>query len=327
MRIIITNSGKNILKELSEFSHRRVNSYDDSKYNKSIKDEEEIFFEKANSKNPNFKTIKVTNQKNLNIPPSMVKKYKKKEYNENEMFQNIKSVPNIFTTINKSIDNNTMSSNNNILPIIRTSFPIKYIINPNSYKKLENEVKIQKENLKKTLLTENNFRSVYFEDPIKKFEKSTSSEIKINHRNLIQYLNEDNNITTNYIKELSKFNNNKFIKLNKICQKIFLFKEKDKIIKKHIKEKINQENHNTNKFCKNRLNELKKDLEKSKSILNYEFPKYNKRDRYINEYRNAEKDWIKYNTQRYFSKNSPPKNSANPKQLNINIEEENIDMK
>ena len=313
MRIVITNSGKHILQDLSETTHHRVNSYDDSKYNKSTKDNEEIFFEKANKKNPNFKTIKVSNNVNLDIPLIMSKKYND---NNNNSSQKTNSVPDLFYSINETIDKEITNKSRNIkLPVIRTSFPIKYIINPYSYKKLENEVKCKRDNLKRVKLNENNFRSVYYDDPVKKFERSVSSEIKIQNKNLIMYLNEDNDISNNFIKQLSNFNDEKLIKLNKICQKLFLFKNKNQNIQKNIKDKLNEDTVKINNTYKNRLNELKKDLEKSKSILNFQYPKFNKKDRYINQYRKAEKDWIRYDTERYFKKSEPPKNSANPKKI------------
>ena len=313
MRIVITNSGKHILQDLSETTHHRVNSYDDSKYNKSSKDDEAIFFEKANKKNPNFKTIKVLNHENLDIPFLMSKKYND---NNNNSSQKTNSVPDLFYSINETIDKEITNKSRNIkLPVIRTSFPIKYIINPYSYKKLENEVKCKRDNLKRVKLNENNFRSEYYDDPVKKFERSVSSEIKIQNKNLIMYLNKDNDISNNFIKQLSNFNDEKLIKLNKICQKVFLFKNKNQNIQKNIKDKLNEDTVKINNTYKNRLNELKKDLEKSKSILNFQYPKFNKKDRYINQYRKAEKDWIRYDTERYFKKSEPPKNSANPKKI------------
>ncbi len=320
MRIVITNSGKYILPDLSEPSHHRFNSYDDSKYNKSSKDDEAIFFEKANKKNPNFKTIKVLNHENLDIPFLMSKKYND---NNNNSSQKTNSVPDLFYSINETIDKEITNKSRNIkLPVIRTSFPIKYIINPYSYKKLENEVKCKRDNLKRVKLNENNFRSVYYDDPVKKFERSVSSEIKIQNKNLIMYLNEDNNITNTFIKQLSHFNDEKLKKLNKICQKVFLFKNKNQNLKKNIKDKLNEDTIKINNTYKNRLNELKKDLEKSKSILSFEYPKFNKKDRYINQYRKAERDWIRFDTKRYFKKSDPPKNSANPKKVIIEMDDD-----
>ena len=320
MRIVITNSGKYILQDLSEPSHHRFNSYDDSKYNKSSKDDEAIFFEKANKKNPNFKTIKVLNHENLDIPFLMSKKYND---NNNNSSQKTNSVPDLFYSINETIDKEITNKSRNIkLPVIRTSFPIKYIINPYSYKKLENEVKCKRDNLKRVKLNENNFRSVYYDDPVKKFERSVSSEIKIQNKNLIMYLNEDNNITNTFIKQLSHFNDEKLKKLNKICQKVFLFKNKNQNLKKNIKDKLNEDTIKINNTYKNRLNELKKDLEKSKSILSFEYPKFNKKDRYINQYRKAERDWIRFDTERYFKKSDPPKNSANPKKVIIEMDDD-----
>ena len=74
----------------------------------------------------------------------MSKKYNDK--NDKYTFEKINSVPDLFSSINETIDKETTKKSRNIkLPVIRTSFPIKYIINPYSYKKLENEVKLKED--------------------------------------------------------------------------------------------------------------------------------------------------------------------------------------
>ena len=63
----------------------------------------------------------------------MEEKYSKTE-NPNSQSNN-EVIPDVFLSINNTMN----SSSNSKLPIIRNSFPLKYIIKPESYKKLEKD--------------------------------------------------------------------------------------------------------------------------------------------------------------------------------------------
>jgi hypothetical protein len=316
MRIVLTKNGVNIIKEIDDVPRRRNRTYDSSyssvRTRSNVKEDSNPF-DNLNKKNSNYKEITLT-EKKLKIPFEMEEKYIKiKNENEEETLKSLNSseqlLPDILSNINKSIENDSkVSSSNTQLPIIKNSYPIKYIISPKSYQKLSNDVKLQKQLLKRgKKLTEDNFRSVVYEDPQKIFDKNSSFEINTLNRNLIMYLNTDETISNSYIAKLNKYNKEKIKKLNKICQNAFYYKEQEKIINKLIKKKLRSDIIHINDSYKEQLDEMKNDLEKSKSVLkNGELPKFDNRERYLNQIFRAERDWSRFNTARFYKKSNPP---------------------
>ena len=316
MRIVLTKNGVNIIKEIDDVPRRRNKTYDSSYSSlrtRSEVKEDSNPFDNLNKKDSNYKEITLT-EKKLKIPFEMEEKYTKfKNENEENTLKSLNSseqlLPDILSNINKSIENDTkISSSNTQLPIIKNSYPIKYIISPKSYQKLSNDVKLQKQLLKRgKKLTEDNFRSVVYEDPQKIFDKNSSFEINTLNRNLIMYLNTDETISNSYIAKLNKYNKEKIKKLNKICQNAFYYKEQEKIINKLIKKKLRSDIIHINDSYKEQLDEMKNDLEKSKSVLkNGELPKFDNRERYLNQIFRAERDWSRFNTARFYKKSNPP---------------------
>ena len=316
MRIVLTKNGVNIIKEIDDVPRRRNRTYDSSyssvRTRSNVKEDSNPF-DNLNKKNSNYKEITLT-EKKLKIPFEMEEKYIKiKNENEEETLKSLNSseqlLPDILSNINKSIENDSkVSSSNTQLPIIKNSYPIKYIISPKSYQKLSNDVKLKKQLLKRgKKLTEDNFRSVVYEDPQKIFDKNSSFEINTLNRNLIMYLNTDETISNSYIAKLNKYNKEKIKKLNKICQNAFYYKEQEKIINKLIKKKLRSDIIHINDSYKEQLDEMKNDLEKSKSVLkNGELPKFDNRERYLNQIIKAERDWSRFNTARFYKKSNPP---------------------
>ena len=316
MRIVLTKNGVNIIKEIDDVPRRRNKTYDSSYSSlrtRSEVKEDSNPFDNLNKKDSNYKEITLT-EKKLKIPFEMEEKYTKfKNENEENTLKSLNSseqlLPDILSNINKSIENDTkISSSNSQLPIIKNSYPIKYIISPKSYQKLSNDVKLKKQLLKRgTKLTEDNFRSVVYEDPQKIFDKNSSFEINTLNRNLIMYLNTDETISNSYIAKLNKYNKEKLKKLNKICQNEFYYRDQEKIINKYIKNKLKRDVIQIVDNYKEKLDEMKNDLDKSREVIrNGELPKFDKRERYLNQIIKAERDWSKYNTARLYKKSNPP---------------------
>jgi hypothetical protein len=315
MRIVVTKNGTTIIKELEDLPQRRYHSIDS--FNLSSNKSEEINpFQNLNPKGKNFKMVNIAETK-LKIPPIMEEKYTKVESKDKEYDQQV--IPDVFLSINKTIDSNLNSSNNSKLPIIRSSFPIKYVIKPESYKKLEEDIKKQQENLviKGKKVNDNCFRSQVFEDPKKIFDKNSSKEINAENRNLIMYLNSDETISNQYMDKLNKYNDERLKKLNKICQSAFYYRDQSALIEKYIKQKLIHDAVQTSEYYKEKLDEMKSDLDKSKDYFR-EFPTFNKRERYAAQIKRAENDWIKYNTARLYKK-------SNPAITNLYIEEKDDD--
>ena len=304
MRIVVTKNGTTIIKELEDLPQRRYHSIDS--FNLSSNKSEEI--------NP-FQNLNPKTK--LKIPPIMEEKYTKVESKDKEYDQQV--IPDVFLSINKTIDSNLNSSNNSKLPIIRSSFPIKYVIKPESYKKLEEDIKKQQENLviKGKKVNDNCFRSQVFEDPKKIFDKNSSKEINAENRNLIMYLNSDETISNQYMDKLNKYNDERLKKLNKICQSAFYYRDQSALIEKYIKQKLIHDAVQTSEYYKEKLDEMKSDLDKSKDYFR-EFPTFNKRERYAAQIKRAENDWVKYHTARLYKK-------SNPAITNLYIEEKDDD--
>ena len=315
MRIVVTKNGTTIIKELEDLPQRRYHSIDS--FNLSSNKSEEINpFQNLNPKGKNFKMVNIAETK-LKIPPIMEEKYTKVESKDKEYDQQV--IPDVFLSINKTIDSNLNSSNNSKLPIIRSSFPIKYVIKPESYKKLEEDIKKQQENLviKGKKVNDNCFRSQVYEDPKKIFDRNSLKEINAENRNLIMYLNSDETISNQYMDKLNKYNDERLKKLNKICQSAFYYRDQSALIEKYIKQKLIHDAVQTSEYYKEKLDEMKSDLDKSKDYFR-EFPTFNKRERYAAQIKRAENDWVKYHTARLYKK-------SNPAITNLYIEEKDDD--
>jgi hypothetical protein len=307
MRIVLTRNGAKIIKELEieDVPKRRNRTIDSINISSSIIEESNPF-QNLNKNHSNYTEISLKERK-LKIPFEIEEKYNKSNTN-NSNDSNKQVIPDILYDINKSMQlDSKNNSSNSKLPIIRNAYPIKYIINPLSYKKLEKDVKIKEESLKtrNKELNENCFRSQVFEDPKKIFDKNSSKEIFAENRNLIMYLNSDDTISNKYMEKLYKYNEERIKKLNKICQSAFYYRDQGAVIEKFIKQKLKSDAVQTSEYYKEKLEEMKNNLEKSKDYIR-EFPQFNKRERYAAQIKQAELDWVKYDTARLYKKSNPP---------------------
>ena len=197
------------------------------------------------------------------------------------------------------------------LPKILPAYPLKYIINPNSIKNIKKEVELKEYELKKgKVLTEDNFRSKVMPNPRYNLELSLKNEIKIENTNLITYLNKSKDIKAPFVERLSMYDNEQIKKLNKISQKTMFIKGQEKIIEQKIKNKIRGFYRQSSEEYKRGLETLKEKLNRYETIVKAEEKKkIDKRERYLNQYNEAEKDWVRSNALRFYKKSDPPKNS------------------
>ena len=198
------------------------------------------------------------------------------------------------------------------LPKILPAYPLKYIINSNSIKNIKNEAKIKEFELKKgKRLTEDNFRSRVLPNPRLNLEYSLKNEIKTENTNLITYLNKSRDIKFPFVERLSMQDDEQKKKLNKISQKTMFIKDQEKIIRDKIKDKVKGVYRQSSEEYKRGLESLKDKLNRYEGIIKAEEKKkIDKRDRYLNQYNEAEKYWVKSNALRFYKKSDPPKNSA-----------------
>ena len=198
------------------------------------------------------------------------------------------------------------------LPKILPAYPLKYIFNSNSINNIKKEAIMKEYELKKgKVLTEDNFRSKVVPSPRYNLELSLKNEIKTENTNLITYLNKSNDIRFPFVERLSKHDYDKIKKLNKISQKTMFLKEKENIIRNKIKDKLKGVYRQSSEEYKKGLETLKEKLERYEEIMKEEEKKkINNKERYFNQYIEAEKNWVKSNALRFYRKSDPPKNSA-----------------
>ena len=198
------------------------------------------------------------------------------------------------------------------LPKILPAYPLKYIFNSNSINNIKKEAIMKEYELKKgKVLTEDNFRSKVVPSPRYNLELSLKNEIKTENTNLITYLNKSNDIRFPFVERLSKHDNDKIKRLNKISQKTMFIKEKENIIRNKIKDKLKGVYRQSSEEYKKGLETLKEKLDRYEVIMKEEEKKkVNNKERYFNQYIEAEKIWVKSNALRFYRKSDPPKNSA-----------------
>jgi hypothetical protein len=310
----------------------------------------EINSPKMNNSKSVCKMLTIDPNKNLNMPQSVADKYFSTQFdsmnNDNED-KNI--LPDVLISINKSIEkdaskrgldyiynnisslqtmkengrNRMMSINteredqghytmNMNLPKILPSYPLKYIITPKILKKLKKQaIKMEYDSKKDKRLSEDNFRSKVKKDLKTTLELNLKNEINAENTNLISYINKDKEIKVPFVDRLCNFDDNKLRKLNKISQKTMFVQGQEKIIKERIKDKIKTKYRNASETYKDGLENIRCQLMKSEKIINDEEKKIvDKKERYANQYNEAELNWVKSGVLRFFHKNKPPVNCA-----------------
>ena len=290
----------------------------------------------------NLKIIKLKNKKKIKLPKILESRYilfdsknKKEEYekvipeillsindsidNDNyvkrNLTKNAKTISQI-NTINFSDieDNNNFYHNDDIFPKIRKSFPLKYIIDKDSYKRLNKEMKNLENdcNIEKKLFPKNYFIKNNWENSKKRFDLSLKNEINSKNINLIEYLNKDKNISNIFIQKFSNIDKEKMFKLDGISKKLLYKKEQDRLLNSNIKNKIKANIININLNFRQGLENINNKLNKYEFIINKDKDKIllNDKNRYLDQFLDAQKNWEKYNLERFYKKSSSPKRSA-----------------
>jgi len=97
-------------------------------------------------------------------------------------------------------------------------------------------------------------------------KKVLKKQISKNENNLINYLKMDKTIKPSFIEKLNKADNDRLVKLDKICQKYFNEKKRNELIQQNIQDKIKLEYTNDSKYCKENLINLQKNIQGYKKI-------------------------------------------------------------
>ena len=256
----------------------------------------------------------------LNIPENQSNLYLQDKLTESSI---INQKTNIFSSINQ----------NNLSKIKKNKYSLAEIINENCFnnlnKKISAEIDMKKSNI---LYSNQNLRKYknynYIFNDINEQKKR---EIDVNYSNLIFYLKNKKNITKNFLNKLSKYNEKKLTKLDKISLK-FLNKENKEVERKiFVENYLKSVNQKELSECKNNLNIMKSKLFFSRNkILDYKDkfqPVKSKKLIYIPLFLEFEKKYWqnKNNYSRFYHKNNLNKSkSVNDLMNDINDYKNNL---
>ena len=280
MRIILTNAGKKeiIIDEEEKLSQNKFHSEEKIKYSPQIiipsKKRESLKYIKNNiinsekrllteapllsqSKslrksltinNPNlleFKNDKKNSSKNINIRQSKRLASKKLDNmfsieEKNENKYNYDRKKNKFQI--KQLKDGFY------LPLIKNTLPLKDILIDKNAKNINNKI--------------------------------LKTKLNTNENHLINYLKLDKTIKPSFIEKLKNADNDRLVKLDKICQKYFTDQKRNDLMQQNIQDKIKLEYSKDSKYCKENLINMQKDIQNYKKIyksyINLYHLKYNK---------------------------------------------------
>ena len=280
MRIILTNAGKKeiIIDEEEKLSQNKFHSEEKIKYspqiiipstkreslkyikNNIINSEKRLLTEApllSQSKslrksltinNPNlleFKSDKKNSYKNINIRQSKRLASKKLDNmfsieEKNENQYNYDRKKNKFQI--KQLKDGFY------LPLIKNTLPLKDILIDKNAKNINNKI--------------------------------LKTKLNTNENHLINYLKLDKTIKPSFIEKLKNADNDRLVKLDKICQKYFTDQKRNDLMQQNIQDKIKLEYSKDSKYCKENLINMQKDIQNYKKIyksyINLYHLKYNK---------------------------------------------------
>jgi len=330
MRIIVTEQGGTLLKALSNDKY-----HDDLKKANSPKkrhNEKESSLDKNKLKDnlENLRVLEIKNKK-LSIPKDIAEKYNEIKDEETSI------LPKLYTNLKKSAqqkeqqstrkntveDINTESTRENTeggavptskknpnslsyysmenQPFMQTSYRVKDIMTDEALANMKNNI-IKEVNLKNRLanVVSINFRNPFLtpQSRIKDIEGALSTKIQTDKSNIIQYINSKNCLSPKLVKKIANYDEEKFERLNKICQRVF----NNNIEEKDMKYRINgiiENIHQTNKAdYKKQMNEMEKEVQGIKHICD-KYPPRDDREKYENLLYDMKKNhWNKYDFQR-----------------------------
>ena len=246
------------------------------------------------------------NEHKISFPKQFAEKYERDSINNNI----ITSTNNILPSLNSKKIDNQEGSNNSLLK--KEKFlSLGEIIPNNSLNQMKK--KIIKDRLirdRATVITENDFRTKYDpETDIQKFNNILiESKLNSNKSSLIRYLNEKK-INPLTLKMLSNQDGDKISKINKMCQTIFQNQDKEKLFNDIVKNKTTQRISNTKKELQIGLNNIGNEI----NLIQEKLKKYDKRVENKEKYRDNFNEmvmhyWLKKDLER-FNKKSTPKPS------------------
>ena len=168
--------------------------------------------------------------------------------------------------INKNNNTNNYKiiklSNNNHIPNEIKELYIEKDKNKNEDNKLDEKINntIEYENKEKNKIDLNDYNISLPLKDLLQFKNCKNinqnilfKQINKNEKNLINYLKSDRNIKPSFVEKITKANNEKLVRLDKICQIYFNNEKINESIKQNIKDRIKMEYSNDSKYCRENL--------------------------------------------------------------------------
>ena len=275
MRIVLTKAGKKeiILDEIEKIPDKNYTSEEKVKYSPKLTEASRHRqsiqynlkrFSDINEKNTSAKRmltdaslVKQTKQLKKSLTIRTPKNFDFNEERKNSMkYIDIKSSKRLVT---KKLDNiysmkEKGDDKENVFDIkkVKNKVKIKYLNDGFSLPLIKNSVPLS------NILLDKNSKNIN--------KNILRKEINKNENHLINYLKLDKTIKPSFIEKLNKADNDRLVKLDKICQKYFNDKKRNDLIHQNIQDKIKLEYSNDSKYCRENLINLQKDIQNYKKI-------------------------------------------------------------
>ena len=272
MRIVLTDAGQ---KEINE--NNEIKDFDN---NQKYKSESKKIINRSEFGSPQNKKLNKINQNrrlrsiNHNIYHSITDGNYLNEIIKNKNFlvkekSSVKYKNTLSINPNKNLNNYKMIKINSSNYRIPSEIKVLYSnnIDNNAPKRVMGYNLKNNDNISLPIISNsNNNKSITIKDLLQTKNKEIANKnilfkkINQNENNLVNYLKMNKTIKLSFMEKVTKANDDKLVKLDKVCQKYFNNMKKNEILKKNIKDKIKLEYSNDSIFCKDSLLNMEKDI-------------------------------------------------------------------
>ena len=142
-----------------------------------------------------------------------------------------------------------------------------------------------------------------------------NAKIKADKVNLIYYLNSKKKVSEVLINKLSSFDEERMIRVNKICQKVAQSSEKDLVFHKIIQNKIQAKNIKEKDDYRKTLIRMENDVKKEGQILQNNIRPPDDKERYYYLHKEFQKKWERYKVNHLFDRKFRNLKSINETEL------------
>lgn len=165
---------------------------------------------------------------------------------------------------------------------MRTSYKMKEIIPDKAIDNIKNHI-ISDVKMKNRLtnVMQTNFRTPFLtpDDRLIDIEEALDKKIKSDKANIIQYLNSKSCLSPKFIQSLSNYDEEKIVRLNKVCQRVFNQDNKDNDLKMKINGIIENMHVYQKAEYKKQMGQMEKEVSGIKNICE-KYPKRDNREKY-----------------------------------------------